>query len=103
MLDRERHLLVLGRILKDVYTDAAIAPLLGFKGGTCAALFYGLPRISVGLDFDLLTPESAGIVLDRLAAILRRYGSVKDSHVKRNTIFLLLSYGASDRNVKVEV
>ena len=44
----------MGRILKDIYTDVSIAPLLGFKGGTCAYLFYGLPRFSVDLDFDLL-------------------------------------------------
>ena len=47
----------MGRILKDVYTDVSIAPLLGFKGGTCAYFFYGLPRFSVDLDFDLFSQD----------------------------------------------
>ena len=45
----------MGQILKDIYTDASISSLLGFKGGTCVYLFYNLPRFSVDLDFDLLT------------------------------------------------
>ena len=44
----------MGQILKDIYTDISIGPLLGFKGGTCAYFFYNLPRFSVDLDFDLL-------------------------------------------------
>ena len=54
MPNREKHQLIMGRILKDIYADIAISPLLGFKGGTCAYFFYGLPRFSVDLDFDLL-------------------------------------------------
>jgi len=57
MLNKEKHQLIMGRILKDVYTDVLIAPLLGFKGGTCAYFFYGLPRFSVDLDFDLFSPD----------------------------------------------
>jgi len=57
MLNKEKHQLIMGRILKDVYTDVSIAPLLGFKGGTCAYFFYGLPRFSVDLDFDLFSPD----------------------------------------------
>ena len=54
MLNREKHQLIMGQILKDIYTDVTISPLLGFKGGTCAYFFYNLPRFSVDLDFDLL-------------------------------------------------
>ena len=46
----------MGQILKDIYTDVSISPLLGLKGGTCAYFFYGLPRFSVDLDFDLQKP-----------------------------------------------
>ncbi len=104
MLDRERHQLVMGRILKDISGDA-IAPLLGFKGGTCAYLFHGLPRFSVDLDFDLLQQDEASQerVFEALGRILPRHGTVKDSHRKRNTLFFLLSYGDADHNVKVEV
>ncbi|MFH0925077.1 MAG: nucleotidyl transferase AbiEii/AbiGii toxin family protein, partial [bacterium] len=45
--------LIMGRILRDIYSNISICPLLGFKGGTCAHFFYNLPRFSVDLDFDL--------------------------------------------------
>ena len=44
MLNREKHQLIMGRILRDIYADASIASRLGFKGGTCAYFFYDLPR-----------------------------------------------------------
>jgi len=105
MLNREKHQLVMGRILKDVYSDASIAPLLGFKGGTCAYLFYDLPRFSVDLDFDLLKDGEAdgGVAFGKVKSILENHGEIKDGRVKRNTIFFLLSYGAADHNVKFEV
>lgn len=55
-LNINRHKSILTEILKAIYEDATLAPLLGFKGGTAAALNYDLPRFSVDLDFDLLDP-----------------------------------------------
>ena len=43
-LDIVTHKTMLIRILKDIYTDQDLAPLLGFKGGTAAYLFYNLGR-----------------------------------------------------------
>lgn len=105
MLNREKHQLIMGRILRDIYTDASIAPLLGFKGGTCAYFFYHLPRFSVDLDFDLLTANEADqkLVFKTVKEILTRYGRIKDYHIKRYTIFFLLSYGDADHNIKIEV
>jgi len=105
MLNRERHQLVMGRILQDTFSDPAIAPLLGFKGGTGAYFFYGLPRFSVDLDFDLLRNEENDqkLVFETVKRILEAYGKIKDSYIKRNTIFFLLSYGDADHNVKFEV
>ena len=54
MLDTDRHKNILIKILKDIYTDNTIGPILGFKGGTAAYLFYDLPRFSVDIDFDLI-------------------------------------------------
>lgn len=104
MLNREKHQLIMGRILRDIYADASIASLLGFRGGTCAYFFYDLPRFSVDLDFDLLTSDEAGqkLVFEVVRKILEQHGEIKDSHIKRNTIFLLLSYGDTDHNVKFE-
>lgn len=95
----------MGRILKDIYADVSISPLLGLKGGTCAYFFYGLPRFSVDLDFDLLevTEENQKLVLKKIVAILSKYGTIKDQQVKRFTVFALLSYGGEDHNVKVEI
>ena len=54
MLDRDVHKTVLLQILKDIYTDGSLGPVLGLKGGTAAHFFYDLGRFSVDLDFDLL-------------------------------------------------
>ena len=36
-------------------------------------------------------------------AIFEKEGEIKDSHIKRSTIFFLISYGDEDHNVKVEI
>lgn len=105
MLNREKHQLIMGQILKDIYTDITISSFLGFKGGTCAYFFYNLPRFSVDLDFDLLviSEENTKLVFEKIIAILYKYGEIKDSCIKRFTIFVLLSYGDDDHNIKVEI
>ena len=105
MLNKEKHQLVMGRILQDIYRDTSIAPVLGFKGGTCAYFFYGPTRFSVDLDFDLLKADETTqkMVFEKVAALLPQYGKIKDSYIKRNSIFFFLSYGDADHNVKVEV
>ena len=52
-LDRSKHRIVMTQLLLDFYKDSMISPLLGFKGGTAAMMFYDLPRFSVDLDFFL--------------------------------------------------
>ncbi len=105
MLNREKHQLIMGQILKDIYMDVSISSLLGFKGGTCAYFFYGLPRFSVDLDFDLLATdeEAQKSVFETVHGMLQKYGEIKDRYIKRNTIFFLLSYGDTDHNIKIEV
>lgn len=105
MLNREKHQLIMGQILKDIYTDVTVSPLLGFKGGTCTYFFYNLPRFSVDLDFDLLmvNEENQKLVFEKIVAILSKYGEVKDQHIKKFTIFALLSYGDNDHNIKIEI
>ncbi len=105
MLNKEKHQLIMGRILRDIYSDTTISSLIGFKGGTCAYFFYGLSRFSVDLDFDLFTSDEATqqTVYEKVGIMLKPYGEVKDQYIKRNTIFFLLSYGDTDHNVKVEI
>ena len=105
MLNKEKHQLIMGRILRDIYSDTSISSLIGFKGGTCAYFFYGLTRFSVDLDFDLFTNDETTqqMVYEKIGKMLKVYGEIKDQYIKRNTIFFLLSYGDVDHNVKVEV
>jgi len=105
MLNKKKHQLIMGKILKDIYADASIASLLGFKGGTCAYFFYDLPRFSVDLDFDMLSGKKMeqDEVLEKIVKIMEKYGVVKDKHIKHFTIFALLSYGETDFNIKIEI
>lgn len=105
MLNRETHQLTMGNILRDIYRDGEIAPLLGFKGGTCAYFFYDLPRFSVDLDFDLLETDeqTQKTVFAKIKSIVGKYGRVKDSYIKHFTVFCQLSYGLTDQNIKIEI
>lgn len=103
MLDTVTHKNILIRILKDIYTDTTIGPLLGFKGGTAAYLFYGLNRFSVDLDFDLLDASKKHLVFEQLKKILEEHGTIKDAYEKTHTLFLMISYQDKSQNIKVEV
>src|SRR3989304_1826366 len=102
-LEIPTHRTILIYILKDIYTDAQIGPLLGFKGGTAAYLFYQLPRFSVDLDFDLLDTTRDDLVFNRKNEIVKSYGVLKQADKKRYTLFFLLSYEQASQNIKVEV
>ena len=54
ILEISTHKNILLQILKDIFTNSAIGPILGFKGGTAAYLFYDLNRFSVDLDLIYL-------------------------------------------------
>ncbi|HAI74000.1 MAG TPA: hypothetical protein DCS28_03555 [Candidatus Moranbacteria bacterium] len=103
MLNWELHKTAMVEILKDIYETLSVAPYLGFKGGTAAYLFYDLPRYSVDLDFDLLSEEKEKVVFVELEKILSKHGEIMEKHIKRYTIFFLLSYGKNERNIKIEI
>jgi len=98
-----KHKNILLRILKDIYSDINIAPLLGFKGGTALYLFYNLERFSLDLDFDLLDIEKEDFVFRRVLEIAQEYGKIKDKRKKRFSIFILLSYEENVPNIKIEI
>lgn len=105
-LDTTIHKNILIKILKAIYSDVTIGPILGFKGGTAALLFYGLERFSVDLDFDLLDAEKEDYVFDQVKSILEKYGTLKDATKKRFNLFYLLSYDKKIEgawNIKVEI
>lgn len=103
MLNKAQHELIMNNILKDIYNDRFLAPILGFKGGTACYLFYHSLRFSTDLDFNLLKPEKSKVVFERLNLILNKYGKIKESYIKKNTIFFLLSYEEKSQNIKVEI
>jgi predicted nucleotidyltransferase component of viral defense system len=106
MLNQDRHRLVMSQILRDIYTNPTINSLLGFKGGTCAYFFYGLPRFSVDLDFDFIPSVTKVNLTDLdkiLTKILQKYTVIKDKTIKKWTLFFLLSYGVGERTIKVEI
>ncbi|MBI2995121.1 MAG: nucleotidyl transferase AbiEii/AbiGii toxin family protein [Candidatus Melainabacteria bacterium] len=103
MLDINKHRTMLLQILKEIYSDTSLGPLLGFKGGTAAYLFYDLKRFSVDLDFDLLDSEKEELVFQKIEAIIKEYGEIKDKFLKRHTIFFLLSYAKGSQKIKVEI
>lgn len=103
ILDRDIHRSILLQILKAIYTDTSLGPLLGFKGGTAAHFFYGLPRFSVDLDFDLLQEAQEDIVFSKMDDILKEFGTIREKHKKLHTLFFMLSYDDGAQNIKVEV
>ncbi len=103
MFDKDKHRVVMVTLLKAIYENEIAGPVLGFKGGTAALLFYGLPRMSVDLDFDLLDIRKENEVYQELKLLLPKYGKVVEAVKKINTIFFLLDYGFGERNIKIEI
>lgn len=103
MLHINTHKTVLVQLLKEIYTDSTLGPILGFKGGTAAYFFYDLGRFSVDLDFDLLDDTKSDFVFKKIEHILNRFGTIKEKYIKKNTLFFILSYGQAEHNIKIEV
>ncbi len=103
MFDRNIHKTILLQILKDIYTDTSLGPILGFKGGTAANFFYDLGRFSVDLDFDLLNGDREINVFEKIEKILREYGAIKEKHKKKHTLLFVISYDEKSQNIKVEI
>jgi len=103
MFDKNRHKIILVKILKEIYAQSELGNCLGFKGGTAAFLFYGLPRLSVDLDFDLLDGEKKDLIFEKLKKILPEFGTLAEAVEKKNTLFFLVSYGREERNIKLEI
>ncbi len=103
MLDINRHKFFLVSVLKDIYSDIELATSLGFKGGTAQILFYDLPRLSVDLDFNLLSQDKSTVVFKKIKSILLKYSTIRDEAEKYFGLLLVLDYGAFERNLKVEI
>lgn len=102
-LDYSKHKNILLQILKDIYSDTSISSHLGFKGGTAAMMFYGLPRYSVDLDFDLLDKSKEKEVFERINKIISTYGKITESYIQKNNLKHVVSYEANAPQIKIEV
>lgn len=102
-LDFSKHKNILIKVLKDIYTDTSLGPILGFKGGTAVYMFYNLSRFSLDLNFDLLDEGREDDVFKKVEEIAKRYGKIKESRKKRFNLFLLLSYEDGTPNIKIEI
>jgi len=76
---------------------------MGFKGGTAAMLFYGLDRLSVDLDFDLLDATEEDLVFEKVSLLLKPFGAIKEQYKKHHTLFFMLSYSEKAHNIKIEI
>jgi predicted nucleotidyltransferase component of viral defense system len=103
MLDRDIHKSILIQILKEIYTDNSLGPLLGFKGGSAAHFFYDLSRFSVDLDFDLLNEAKEDFVFEKVGEILKEFGEIREKYKKLHTLFFVLSYDEKAQNIKTEI
>lgn len=103
MFEINRHKFFLVQILKDIYADIELANCLGFKGGTALMFFYDLPRFSVDLDFNLLSPDKQDIVYQKVRSILLKYGAIFDEAKKFYGPLVVLDYGINERKLKVEI
>ncbi|MFH1453600.1 MAG: nucleotidyl transferase AbiEii/AbiGii toxin family protein [Armatimonadota bacterium] len=97
------------RLLTNILRDSYLPAVLGFKGGTACYFFYGLPRFSVDLDFDIITKKEdvnliSQEIYTRINSIISNEGfEIKDASLKLNTIFFLVSYEKEYQNIKIEI
>lgn len=109
MFDQNKHRIAMYRLLVNILRDTYLAAVLGFKGGTACYFFYGLPRFSVDLDFDITADKEDINVISkevyaRIKSIILNEGfEIKDEKLKLNTIFFLVSYEKGSQNIKIEI
>lgn len=94
------------RVLTAIADTPALAQILRFKGGTCAAMRGFLDRFSVDLDFDHIGgPEDLAHVHEKLERVFAELGlEIKDSSKVVPQYFVRYPAPQSERNtIKVEV
>ena len=103
-MEIQKHKIILSKILIDIYQDGYLSWILWFKWWTCAMLFYALPRMSIDLDFDLLSEDSdLDLVIDKISAILSKYWAILDQKNRFYTIFWELSRQINHPKIKIEI
>ena len=89
-------------IVTDIY-KLDVAKKLAFKWWTLCYFLYDLDRFSTDLDFDILKDIDEEELFNSLENLLIKKWKIKESYIKRNTIFFLFSYWETDMNIKLEI
>lgn len=103
MFDINKHKFYMLQILRDIYRNPVLSAVLGFKGGTACMFFYGLPRFSTDLDFNLLDVDKEKQVYEEIRKIVLKYGKIHDEAMKFYGPLIVLDYGAGERKLKIEI
>lgn len=103
MLTITKHRKVMLGILKSIYENSNLGPILGFKGGTLLYTLYNLPRFSVDLDFDLLDFSKEKNVFEEIGKIAKKFGKLESLVIKKYTIFCLINYEKGQQKLKIEI
>lgn len=98
-IDVDAHKRVLTMLLLEI--SRSIGTKIAFKGGTASMIFYGLPRLSLDLDFDILK-EITSKDEEVISLILSQRGRILEQENKRHTLFFLFDYEKGRPNVKLE-
>ncbi len=107
LFDKELHERKLFQLLLSIFSQKNLAEVLIFKGGTALYFFYGLPRLSVDLDFSLvrnLSEKEIENLYKGFEKILKaNLMEIKDSAIKKHTVFFEVSYQPFSRKIKIEI
>jgi predicted nucleotidyltransferase component of viral defense system len=103
VLNKELHRSILIDVLKEIYSDSSLGPILGFKGGTALYLFHNLDRFSVDLDFNLLDLSVEEKVFQRILEIVKSYGALKDHAIKRFGALIAINYSKGNHRLKLDI
>lgn len=102
-LDTKKHKFILMNLLLDISKNKILKESLVFKWWTALFLIYHLDRFSTDLDFDFVWEIDKEIILKEIKKLSSKYWIIKDNFIKRNTIFILLSYENIEHNIKIEI
>lgn len=79
---------------------------IAFKGGTALKLFFGLPRYSEDIDYDIMPGAKAQDIHGAiLSSLKKKRWEITDEAVKHYTILVELRFSGPERNfhIKIEV
>ena len=95
------HKIKLSELLQEIYKTFSTE--IVFKWWTSMMFFLSLNRFSTDLDFEINNNIEKKYIYDKLIILSNKlWFVVKKSHIKKNTIFLFLSYNW-ERNIKLEI